>query len=80
MVFPYYAPEGYVKLGAYKYTFFRETGVQCLLMMLPAATLLLAWNWKHLSWGCLSWTDRAMLFYAIFMRTLMYCCIGRWHK
>lgn len=73
VVFPYYAPEGYVKLGAYKYTFFRETGVQCLLMMLPAAILLLAWNWKHLSWGRLSWTDRAMLFYAAAV-TLSYVC------
>lgn len=64
VVFPYYAPEGFVKLGVHKYIFFREVGIQCLFMMFPAVAFLTVCQWKHLSWNQLSKTDWAMLFYA----------------
>ena len=54
VILPYYMPEGYVKLGLYKYTFFREVGVQCLFMMLPAVLMLFVRQWKNLAWSHLS--------------------------
>jgi len=64
VVFPYYAPNGYVKLGVYKYIFFREIGIQCMLMMFPAVVFLIVFQWKHLAWNQLSGTNWAMISYA----------------
>lgn len=73
VILPYYMPEGYVKLGLYKYTFFREVGVQCLFMMLPAVLMLFVRQWKNLAWSHLSVTDKAMFFYAVAVM-LSYIC------
>lgn len=64
VVFPYYAPSGYVKLGANKYYFFRMVGLECLLLMLPAAALLVLQR-KGDRRRPLSGTDWAMIVYVM---------------
>ncbi len=73
VILPYYMPEGYVKLGLYKYTFFREVGVQCLFMMLPAVLMLFVRQWKNLAWSHVCVTENAMFFYAVAVM-LSYIC------
>lgn len=62
VVFPYYAPDGYVKLGANKFYFFRMVGLECLMLMLPAAVLLALLR-KGNRRNPLSGTDWAMILY-----------------
>lgn len=78
VVFPYYAPNGYVKLGVHKCDFFRTVGIGCFVLMLPAAIFLFAYQWKHRALKRLSATDKAMLLYAAAV-ILSYVCT-EWRK
>lgn len=73
VIYPYYAPDGYIKLGANKAYFFRTVGIECLILMLPAAVFLFLFQGKHTMRKRLSVTDRAMLLYAVAV-FLSYAC------
>lgn len=62
VVFPFFAPEGYVHIDKNKYGFFLLTGLLCFGLIVPAAIFLLV-KQKAL-WKKLSLTDKTVLLYA----------------
>lgn len=60
---PFYAPEGYVNIGINKFQFFKNTGIVCFTMLVPAVVLLLIITCKKRTAVKLSATDIAMLLY-----------------
>lgn len=67
VIFPFYAPQGYVEIGVSKYEFFKMSGILSLLAAFPAVVILLSsyikTGIKNKKISKLSVTDKAMLFY-----------------
>jgi len=78
VVFPFYAPQGYVEIGVSKYNFFKVSGILCMVIALPAIVILLAYYIKAKKTITLSLTDKAMLSYGLAV-LLSFACT-EWKK
>jgi len=69
VIFPFYAPQGYVEIGISKFDFFKMSGILSLLAALPAVVILLVSDIrtfiKNKKISRLSVTDKAMLLYGL---------------
>ena len=69
VVFPFYAPQGYVEIGISKYNFFKVSGILCMVIVFPAIVVylpcvLLKYK-KQKQRISFTLTDKAVLFYGL---------------
>lgn len=62
VIFPFYAPQGYVEIGTHKFLFFKVASLMCFGMLLPAVVFQLVCI-KRKGWIKLSITDICLLLY-----------------
>lgn len=73
VVFPFYAPQGYVEIGASKYNFFKVSGILSLVFVFPGAVILLLSYIRDRKRIRLSITDQALLFYGLAVLLSFFC-------
>ncbi|MDE6606928.1 MAG: O-antigen ligase family protein [Lachnospiraceae bacterium] len=82
VIFPFYAPQGYVEIGVSKYNFFKMSGILSLIAALPAVVILVISGMetciRNKKTGRLSVTDKAMLLYGAAVLFSFICT--KWKK
>lgn len=63
VIFPFYAPQGYVEIGSHKFHFFKTVGLVCFGLLLPAYGYRIRTKIKNGNGIRMSVTDKALLLY-----------------